>query len=90
MATRYMAALEVLSGKVWAGKEIPDGVEMTLVSPDGEMGFPGTLTARVRYTIEGRSLKINYIATTTKPTVVNLTKPQLLQPGGRWEGHHSG
>ena len=32
---------EGFSSKVWTGKEIPDGVEMTLVSPDGDMGFPG-------------------------------------------------
>jgi aldose 1-epimerase len=39
------------STKVWTGKEIPDGVEMSLVSPDGDMGFPGTLTVHVRYTV---------------------------------------
>jgi len=70
------------SGKVWAAKEVPDGVEMTLVSPDGDMGFPGTLTARVQYTVEGKSLKINYLATTTKPTVVNLTNHSYFNLAG--------
>jgi aldose 1-epimerase len=74
------------SGKVWTGKEVPDGVEMTLVSPDGDMGFPGTLTARVRYTVEGKSLKINYIATTTKPTVVNLTNHSYFNLTGDGKG----
>jgi aldose 1-epimerase len=74
------------SGKVWAGKEVPDGVEMTLVSPDGDMGFPGTLTARVRYTVEGKSLKINYIATTTKPTVANLTNHSYFNLAGDGKG----
>ena len=74
------------SSKVWVGKEIPDGVEMTLVSPDGDMGFPGTLTARVRYTVEGKSLKINYIATTTKPTVVNLTNHSYFNLAGNGKG----
>jgi len=59
--------------KVWSAAPLADGVEMTLISPDGEMGFPGTLTARVLYTLEGNSLHIVYRATTTKPTVVNLT-----------------
>jgi aldose 1-epimerase len=57
----------------WTGKEIPGGVELTLVSPDGDMGFPGTLTAHVRYTLEGDKIKIAYTATTDKPTVINLT-----------------
>ena len=74
------------SGKVWAAKEVPDGVEMTLVSPDGDMGFPGTLTARVRYTVEGKSLKINYIATTTKATVVNLTNHSYFNLAGDGKG----
>jgi aldose 1-epimerase len=34
----------------WTGRQVPDGVEMTLVSKDGDMGFPGTLTAHVKYT----------------------------------------
>ena len=39
--------------KVWTGKEIPDGVELTYVSPNGEEGFPGTMTTVVRYTLKG-------------------------------------
>jgi aldose 1-epimerase len=58
---------------VWQSHEIPDGVEMTHVSPDGDMGFPGKLTATVRYTLHGSTLRIDYSATTDKATVVNLT-----------------
>jgi aldose 1-epimerase len=72
--------------KVWTSREIPDGVELTLVSPDGDMGFPGQLTAHVRYTLEGRSLKITYAATTTKPTVVNLTNHSYFNLGGESSG----
>jgi aldose 1-epimerase len=50
-----------------------DSVEFTHVSPDGDMGFPGTLTAKARYTLEGNTLRIDYSATTDKPTVVNFT-----------------
>ncbi|AFL88072.1 galactose mutarotase-like enzyme [Terriglobus roseus DSM 18391] len=59
--------------KLWTAKQLPDGVELTLVSPDGDMGLPGTLTAQVTYTLKGNALKIDYKATTDKPTVVNLT-----------------
>jgi aldose 1-epimerase len=75
------------SSKVWTGKEIPDGVEMSLVSPDGDMGFPGTLTVHVRYTVEGKSLRINYSATTTKPTVLNLTNHSYFNLAGNGEGN---
>ena len=54
---------------VWQGHEIPRGVELTLVSKDGDQGFPGTLNARVRYTLEAHALKIEYFATTDKDTV---------------------
>ncbi len=78
---------EGFSTKVWAGKEIPDGVEMTLVSPDGDMGFPGQLTAHVRYTVVGKSLEIRYTATTTKPTVVNLTNHSYFNLNGNGKGN---
>lgn len=58
---------------VWQSQEAPNGVEFTLVSPDGDMGFPGALTAKARYTLTGNTLRIDYSATTDKPTVVNLT-----------------
>jgi aldose 1-epimerase len=74
------------STQVWTGKEIPDGVEMSLLSPDGDMGFPGTLTVHVRYVVEGKSLKINYSATTTKPTVLNLTNHSYFNLAGNGQG----
>ena len=72
--------------KVWTGKEIPGGVEMTLVSADGDMGFPGELTAHVRYSLKGSALRIEYSATTTKPTVVNLTNHTYFNLGGEAHG----
>jgi aldose 1-epimerase len=59
--------------KFWSARLVPDGVEMTLISPDGDMGFPGTLTAKVTYTLVKNSLTIHYEETTDKPTIVNLT-----------------
>ena len=63
---------------VWKTREVtsPDGlaVELTHVSPDGDEGFPGTLSATVRYTwTDANGLRIDYTATTDKPTVLNLT-----------------
>jgi aldose 1-epimerase len=78
--------LEGFSTRVWTGTEIPDGVEMSLVSPDGDMGFPGTLTVHVRYTVVDKSLRINYSASTTKPTVVNLTNHSYFNLAGDGKG----
>lgn len=72
--------------KLWTGHEIQNGVELTLVSPDGEMGFPGQLTAHVRYTLEDKSLRIVYSVTTTKTTVVNLTNHSYFNLGGEDSG----
>ena len=44
---------------------------MRYTSPDGENGFPGTLTIDVTYTLQHNALRIDYSATTTKPTVLN-------------------
>ena len=71
---------------LWQGKEIPHGVELTLVSKDGDQGFPGTLTSRVRYTLEAHALKIEYFATTDKDTVLNLTNHSYFNLAGEGQG----
>jgi aldose 1-epimerase len=58
---------------VWQARTVADGVEMTLVSKDGDQGYPGTLTAHVRYTVHPHALRIDYSVSTDKATVVNLT-----------------
>ncbi len=77
---------EGFNRKVWTGHTIPNGVELTLVSPDGDMGFPGALTAHVRYTLEGDAVRIQYSATTTKPTVLNLTNHAYFNLSGEGSG----
>ncbi len=51
------------------------GVVLTHTSPDGDEGYPGTLVARVTYTLtDGDELIVDYQATTDRPTLVNLTQ----------------
>jgi aldose 1-epimerase len=71
---------------VWKAHEIPHGVELTHLSPGGDMGFPGTLTAVVRYTLIGKELKIEYSATTDKDTVLNLTNHSYFNLAGQGNG----
>jgi aldose 1-epimerase len=63
--------------KVWTATPARTGGAVSLrlgyTSPDGEMGYPGTLKASATYTLSGGTLRIDYGATTDKPTVVNLT-----------------
>jgi aldose 1-epimerase len=69
--------------KVWSvGAIDPCNLELRLVSSDGDMGFPGQLTVHVRYTLRGKSLRIEYAAITTKPTVLNLTNHAYFNLSG--------
>ncbi|WP_255462357.1 aldose epimerase family protein [Granulicella sp. WH15] len=71
---------------VWAAKEIANGVELSLVSKDGDMGFPGTLTVHVKYTVAGDALHIDYSATTDKTTVINVTNHSYFNLAGEGSG----
>lgn len=71
---------------LWNAEEVADGVEFTHMSPDGDMGFPGTMTAKVRYTLQGNTLRLDYLATTDKPTILNLTNHSYFNLRGNDEG----
>ncbi len=72
--------------RVWQGRAIADGVEMTLVSKDGDQGYPGTLTVHVRYTVHHGALRIDYVSSTDKDTVENLTNHSYFNLAGDGKG----
>ena len=74
------------SQKLWAATPV-DGPEPALTlkytSPDGEEGYPGTLSVTVTYTLRNdNALRIDYRATTDKPTIVNLTNHAYFNLSG--------
>ncbi|MGD8894677.1 MAG: aldose epimerase family protein [Acidobacteriota bacterium] len=77
--------------KVWAPRIVSgpegDALELTNTSPDGEEGYPGTLTATVVYSLDADGgLKLAYSATTDAETVLNLTNHAYFNLAGEGSG----
>ncbi|MFH9813912.1 aldose epimerase family protein [Streptomyces sp. NPDC017230] len=77
--------------RVWDVEPFTEGSDVGLVlhytSVDGEMGYPGTLRAKVTYTLTRRGdWRIDYEATTDKATVVNLTSHVYWNLAGEGSG----
>ena len=78
--------------KVWKARPLNrgpiQGLELTYVSKDGEMGFPGTVTCKVTYLVRPNNVwSIDYEATTDKPTILNLTHHSYWNLAGESSGN---
>lgn len=76
-----------LSKVVWKAarfeSETERGVKFWYTSPDGEEAYPGALKIYVTYTLNDQNeLRIDYSATTDKPTIINLTNHAYFNLGG--------
>ena len=69
--------------KVWDAAIVGDAVKMTLVSPDGDEGYPGTLKVELVYSLnDAGELRVDYSATTDMKTVLNLTNHSYFNLAG--------
>lgn len=73
--------------RVWAIASVKSGpqasVTMTLTSPDGDAGYPGEVKASVTYALDDTgALTITFDASTSKPTIVNMTNHALFNMAG--------
>lgn len=73
--------------RIWkVNNSSPERLELSYLSKDGEEGYPGNLATVVTYTLKDHALRIDYSATTDKPTVVNLTNHSYFNLAGQGEG----
>ncbi len=73
--------------KIWDAvpyeKAGEQGIIMTLISEDAEENYPGTLRAKVTYSLtDVNELKIHYEATCDQDTVINMTNHAYFNLGG--------
>lgn len=73
--------------RLWTIASVGEGafasVSLSLTSADGDQGYPGTVEVRVTYALdEAGSLTIDFDATTSAPTIINLTNHALFNLAG--------
>ena len=71
----------------WTTESLTDSsISLSLVSPDGDQGFPGEVRASVTYTVSPDRVDIDMRATADAPTVVNLTNHSYFNLDGEGAG----
>jgi aldose 1-epimerase len=77
--------------RIWHARTAHDSdsvaLQLDLLSPDGDQGYPGTLNVFVTYTLNSENeLRVEYRATTDRPTVLNLTNHTYFNLAGEGAG----
>lgn len=82
--THLHGGAEGFQVKVWAVVNVEDDAfTLRYISPDGEMGYPGTVTVDVRFSVSpDNTWGIDYTATSDKDTVINLTNHSYFNLNG--------
>ena len=78
---------QALHTRLWNIEAVgDDALRLTYTSPDGECGYPGTVELAVTYTLTTDAWRIDYEATTDKPTPLNLTQHAYFNLAGHDSG----
>jgi aldose 1-epimerase len=83
----------VFNKVLWTARDVStsagQSLEMSYLSKDGEEGFPGNLSVKVTFTVPAgeNALRIDYMATTDKDTVLNLTHHSYFNLSGQGNGN---
>lgn len=73
--------------RLWDAEPLGDHeLRLSLTSPDGDQGFPGELHAEVTYSLLDSGVRIDFLASTDAPTVVNLTNHSYFNLAGEGSG----
>ena len=75
--------------QTWNAKPSASEIEFTLVSPDGDQGFPGEVLAKAVYGVKDNMMWAEISATSNKPTVINLTNHAYWNLAGPSAGKDS-
>ena len=71
---------------MWQVADVPQGLRFTIHSPDGDQGYPGAVNASAKYHLVDNVLSLDFEATTTKSTVINLTNHAYWNLAGAGSG----
>jgi aldose 1-epimerase len=71
----------------WVVDEVGDThVRLALTSPDGDNGFPGPVDVTVTYAVSPGEVRIDYTASSDRPTPFNITNHSYLNLDGEGSG----
>lgn len=75
------------SHRIWTVEELTQTqAVLSLISPDGEEGYPGRLQVQITYQLEGDALTLRYRSVCDQDTVCNLTNHSYFNLAGHGSG----
>ena len=73
----------------WSANKKGSAMRFDIRSPDGDQGHPGAVEASATYQLKGKVLSLDIVATTTKPTMLNVTNHAYWNLAGPKAGRDS-